>query len=185
MATAAILIGVTVAAAVASGVMTAYAANQQAQATKKASQYQQAVAIQNENTSKYNARLAELEGAAEKEKKRKQIKIALGRARVNQAKSGIDLSGTAVDIQDDILNEGMSDLLAIDYNTSKRRFNFLQQGKGFHDSGVLAQHQGDSAVRAGKIAGATSIFNGVASGLSRLNSFSGGTGGGPDRAFAA
>src|SRR5262245_1420631 len=77
--------------AAAGGVVSAYAAVQQGQATRRAADYNAAVAQQNAVTARNNA-------AVDEQRQRMLARQTLGRARANYAASGVTMEGSPEDV---------------------------------------------------------------------------------------
>lgn len=131
--------------AVASLVLTAAAGQQQAQAQKKAGQYQQEVSEQNAKLDDFRAGQAATLGSIREEAARAKVRQVAGSQRATLAANGIDLgSGTAVDLVSDTYTLGEADALTQRFNAMNEAWGYRTQGVNDRNSGRFARMTGNA-----------------------------------------
>jgi len=131
--------------------MAVYGQMQQAQAAKKAGDYNAAV-------SKNNALAAQQQSAFEMARQREMNLRRMGSQKAGYAKSGITLDETASDVMSDTLISGELDVLATKY---KGDMGFQRN----MDESVLSTYSGNNAMRSGYTQAGATLISGVGKGV--------------------
>lgn len=108
--------------AVGAAAVSAYGAYSQAQAQKQAAEYQAEVGEQNARIQERNARDVEARGLEEQDRYRRKLGQMLGSQRAQLAGTGVDLSGSALDLMADTAGEGARDVATIGQNTARSAY---------------------------------------------------------------
>jgi hypothetical protein len=137
---------IILAAIAASTAVTAYGQYQQGQAQERASNYQAAVQERNAQIAKQNA-----EYDAQRQSSR--LRRAIGSQRAAVLASGIQMEGTALDLQQDTVQQGEMDRLAILYGGETAYQNAKSEAE-------LSRMQGKAAAQAGTTAAFGTVLGG-------------------------
>lgn len=152
--------------------LTAGAGAYQADAQKKAGEYQAEIDKQNADLNDFKAgQVAEI-GAIQEEQHRAKVRQMAGTQRANLAANGIDLgSGTAQDIVDETYTLGEADALTI-------RFNAMNEAWGYRVAAQNDRNHAAFALTTGKNQARGTYLSTAASLASMAGGFGGGGGGG-------
>ncbi|WP_244511635.1 MULTISPECIES: hypothetical protein [unclassified Rhizobium] len=135
---------------------------QQAQATKKASDYNAQVAEMNAKISDRQARDSIERGKQEEQQKRFQTAQLEGRQRAAMAANGVDLSfGSPLDTIVDTAEMGEIDALNIRTNSYREAYANKVQGANQRANATLDRMRGDAALKGGYLDAVGTVLGGA------------------------
>lgn len=139
----------------------AAAAQQEARANYQQNMYLAQVARNNKALAEKNSAIAKAEGGFSASMQSMATRSRLGKARVAQAASGLDVnSGTNVAVQDSIEDLGQLDADIILYKAGKEAFNWQNRAQDFEAEATLAEMKASNALAAGSIGARAAMTSG-------------------------
>lgn len=161
-----VLLGVSVAATLAGGAVSAMGAQQQAEASAASNRYQSQVAANNALIAQQNAQYAREAGQAAAYQNQYKIRRAIGEQKAQQGASGIDVnSGSPLDVRVSTAELGELDTLTLLNNAEREAYGYESQATNFMAQSRLDLMEADNDRTAGKFGVAKSLI-GAASGVS-------------------
>ena len=159
-----ILMGVGLASSLASGLIGASGASASGAAQQQMYNYQAGVALLNKQIAEQNAEYTRNVGELQATKYGLQAAQQLGRIKVAQAASGLDVnSGSAAQIRSSQEMLTRTDLTQIRSNAAKTAYNFEAQGAQYGAQATLDTMAGMNARSAGMVNAASSIIGAAGS----------------------
>lgn len=172
----AVLVGVSIAATVASTAMSAYGAMQTAKAQSAAAA---AKAQQDQNNATLASRAADdatARGQVAQQQKGNQTSQLIGQQRTALAANGVDPNdGTAVDLQSDVAGNGELDQLTIGANAAREASGYRAQGANYASQASIDEASSQNALSAGALSATSSIIGGAGSVAGQWYQFNAGT----------
>jgi hypothetical protein len=120
--------------------LSAYSAYQEGQDAKAASQY-------NAQIARESAAMTETAGALDVERQRKGVKSLVGTQRARYGASGIEMTGSPLDVIFNTSLEGELDAQVIDWNSKVRARGYMSQAE--YDDRLAGIYERSGAMRAG------------------------------------
>lgn len=157
---------IAVATAVAGAGMSAYSASEQADASKKAANYQAQVNANNAKIAEYQRSSAIQQGEVDAQNAMRQQAQTLSAQRAALASNGVDLTeGSAQDLLATTKFLGAADVNTIQSNAARQAWGYDVQGTNASAAGQLDQWKADNINPAGigAMAGASSLLSSASS----------------------
>lgn len=154
---------VPVVLAAASTAVTAYGQYEEGQATREAMEYQAAVSRNNAIMEDRRAQEEIARGEQEASQRRRQIARLIGQQRANIGASGVEASGSVLDVVADTAEQGVSDLEMIRINAEQRARDRRYNAQNMRAQADLQQMQGRNAARAGTLSAFGTVLGGAGS----------------------
>jgi len=164
------------AATVIGGGVSAYGQIQQGNAAAEAARYQAAVQRNNAIMLDNRAEEERVKGDFEANQKRREVARILGAQRAGAGASGVEMSGSFLDVLGDSATQGALDVAMLRYNAETRARDLEFDADNMRAQSELTMFEGRSAKRASRI-GAFGTLLGTASSVSGMWNTHGGGGG--------
>lgn len=156
----------TIASAV-SGVIGAIGAIQSANAQAASAEYNAKIAERNAQIVENNRRLSMRQTEVDAEEKRRENRRTLSAVRAAYGASGLELSGSPLDVLEDSALELELDASRIEAEGRQRSVEMAAQGIAYREDATLSRMQGKAARSAGYINAAGALFGTAGRVLSR------------------
>ena len=157
-------------ASVAAGAIGAVGAIQSANAAKAASEYNAQVQENNAKIAERNRLMALDQTESEAGAKMRENRRTLATIRAQYGKSGLDMSGSALDVLEDSAVEGALDVANIRYQGNVRAMGYTDEAAAQRAGAELSKMNAKAQSTAGYIGAASSLLGGISragTGLSR------------------
>lgn len=141
--------------------VSAYGQYQQGQAAKDAAEYQAAVSRNNAIMEDRRAQQELEAGDREAIQRRRAIAQLIGQQRANVGASGVEASGSPLEVIADTAEQGTLDMATIRYNAELRAQDRRFSAQNLRAQSVLQEFEGRSAARAGQIGAFGTILGGA------------------------
>ena len=148
---------------VASTAVTAYGQYQQGQAAQDAAEYNAAVMRNNAIMEDRRAQQERVAGEAEANQRRRQLNYLIGQQRANIGASGVEASGSPLEVIADTVEQGTLDIQTIRYNAELRAQDRRFQAQNYRAQSELSLMEGRAAARAGAISAFGTVLGGASS----------------------
>jgi hypothetical protein len=156
------LAAVSAVAAVAGAGVAYVGAQNSAQATANADQYNEEIAANNQQQANAAATAALQQGQVAQQQKANQEDVLLGQQKAGLAANGVDVgSGTAVDLLGDTKAAGEFDQLTITNNAQREAAGYTNQGINYQNQAVVEQQLAASTLQGGALKADSSLITGA------------------------
>jgi hypothetical protein len=160
-----------------SGGLSAYGQIQQGNAAMESARYQSAVQRNNAIMEENRATQERMKGDVEANQKRREIARLIGAQRAGVGASGVEMSGSYLDVLSDSATQGALDVAMIRYNAETRARDYEFSASNLRAQSELTLAEGRSARQASRI-GAFGTLLGTAASVSGMWNTHGAPGGG-------
>jgi hypothetical protein len=168
---------IMMAATAISGGLSAYGQIQQGNAAMESARYQSAIQRNNAIMEENRATQERMKGDVEANQKRREIARLIGAQRAGVGASGVEMSGSYLDVLSDSATQGALDVAMIRYNAETRARDYEFSASNLRAQSDLTLAEGRSAKQASRI-GAFATLLGTASSVSGMWNTHGAPGGG-------
>lgn len=155
------MLGVAVAGSIATGVIGAVGAMQEADATNQAAQYNASIQDYNRKVSERNKITTLQQADAEAADLESKNRRTLSSIRAAYGASGLQLTGSTLDVMEDTAIEQQLDVSRVRYKGQLTAIGYDDEASNFAAKAQLERMKGESALQAGKIKAIGSVVSGV------------------------